>query len=201
MAPSDSAASSSPCPFLHQRDQFARDEGKVTNIVASTIPGMAKMMRDAMRHEPRPEPGLGAEEQHEKARDDRRTEKGRSINVISGVLKRNVNLAIAQAAATPKTALNGTAIAAISSVRRMAGQASGSAKLATDGARPLGQGLRKDVIGGANNSTASTATTSAISTQRGQGLSVAAGRKVRGGKGLRNVRHCQSSGGSRLAAR
>ena len=49
---------------------------------------------------------------------------GKSISVISTLLPKNWNLAIAQAAATPNTVLTGTAIRATSSVKRMADSAS-----------------------------------------------------------------------------
>ncbi len=57
------------------------------------------------------------------------TASGRSMSVISTLLPRNSNLAIAQAAASPNTVLIGTTTAAVSSVRRMAASVSGSAKL------------------------------------------------------------------------
>ena len=50
------------------------------------------------------------------------TENGRSISVIRKLLPLKSNLAIAQAAARPKTRLSGTAIAATSSVSRIAAQ-------------------------------------------------------------------------------
>jgi hypothetical protein len=53
------------------------------------------------------------------------TENGRSINVMSSVLPRNSNLAIAHAAARPKTTLSGTLIAAMSKVSFIAAHASG----------------------------------------------------------------------------
>src|SRR6266702_1533236 len=55
------------------------------------------------------------------------TEKGRSINVINRLLPRNSNLVIVHAAATPKTRLIGTAMAAVSKVSSIAERASGSA--------------------------------------------------------------------------
>ena len=54
------------------------------------------------------------------------TANGRSIRVISRFLPRNSNFAMHQAAATPKTRLSGTAIAAMSSVSFAALSASGS---------------------------------------------------------------------------
>ena len=59
------------------------------------------------------------------------TENGRSISVISKLLPGKLNLAMAHAAATPNTRLSGTAIAAVSSVRRIAASASGSTIAAT----------------------------------------------------------------------
>ena len=58
------------------------------------------------------------------------TENGRSISVIRKVLPRKSNLAIAQAAITPKTRLRPTEIAATSSVSLIADSASGSASAA-----------------------------------------------------------------------
>src|SRR5262245_1284073 len=55
------------------------------------------------------------------------TENGRSINVTRTLLPGKANLAIAHAAARPKTRFSGTAMAAAESVRRMAAQVSGSA--------------------------------------------------------------------------
>src|SRR3546814_8730944 len=55
------------------------------------------------------------------------TENGRSINVIRKLFPRKSNFVIAQEAATPKTMLSGTAIAATSKVSFIAIQASGSA--------------------------------------------------------------------------
>ena len=52
------------------------------------------------------------------------TENGRSISVIRNALPRKSNLAIAQAAAMPKTALSGTATAAVIRVSRIADTAS-----------------------------------------------------------------------------
>ena len=56
------------------------------------------------------------------------TANGKSIKVIKILLPLNSNLAIAQAAATPKTRLSGTAIAAAIKVNLIAESASGSIK-------------------------------------------------------------------------
>ena len=54
------------------------------------------------------------------------TENGKSISVSSRFLPRNSNLAIAHAAASPKTRLSGTEMAAAMSVSLIADTASGS---------------------------------------------------------------------------
>ena len=59
------------------------------------------------------------------------TANGRSISVISRLLPRNSNLAIAQAAARPNTRFSGTAMAAASSVSLIAASGVG-----LDEARP-----------------------------------------------------------------
>ena len=72
------------------------------------------------------------------------TENGRSISVIRKALPLNSNLAIAQAAATPKTRLSGTAIAATSSVSRIADSVSGSASASTKAPTPFAKRLGED---------------------------------------------------------
>jgi hypothetical protein len=54
------------------------------------------------------------------------TANGRSISVVRRLFPGNLNFAIAQAAATPKTTLAGTTIATVRSVSRIAERASGS---------------------------------------------------------------------------
>ncbi len=53
------------------------------------------------------------------------TENGRSISVISRLLPRNSNLAMAHAAISPNSRLSATEIAATRSVSRIAASASG----------------------------------------------------------------------------
>ena len=55
-------------------------------------------------------------------------EKGRSISVTRNALPRKLYFAMHHAAATPKTRLSGTAMAATISVRRIAACEPGSAK-------------------------------------------------------------------------
>jgi hypothetical protein len=65
------------------------------------------------------------------------TENGRSMSVVSTLLPRKSNLAIAHAAAMPNTRLRGTAITAASSVSRIADHASGSLTAAAYTAQPF----------------------------------------------------------------
>ena len=66
------------------------------------------------------------------------------MRVMSTALPRKSNLAIAQAAAMPKTALSGTAMAATRRVSLMAASASRSPSEAHRGADALGQRLGED---------------------------------------------------------
>jgi hypothetical protein len=100
--------------------------------VASTIPGTAKMIRMSLSdsHEPN-QPCAPKTSTKTRPATTGETENGRSISVISICLPGNSNLAMAQAAATPKTRLSGTEIAAASSVSLIADKASGSTSAVT----------------------------------------------------------------------
>ena len=100
------------------------------------------------------------------------TEKGRSISVIRKALPLNSNLAIAQAAATPKTRLSGTEIAATRSVRRIADSVSGSASAAPNGPKPSSSALAKTSTSGSTRNSARKPKASAISTNFASGRSV-----------------------------
>ena len=118
-APSESAASSSSVPCCCISGINSRTtKGKVTNTVASTIPGNAKMMvmSWAASHGPsRPwRPNNNTNTRPAITGD---TENGRSISAIRMVLPRNSNLVIAHAATTPNTRLSETEIAAVSTER------------------------------------------------------------------------------------
>ena len=146
LAPSDAAPPPPPrvpCACISGISSRATN-GKVTNIVASTMPGTAKMILMSCSCEPRPEPALRPNSST-KIRPEitGETANGRSISVISRLLPRNSNLAIAQAAARPKTRLSGTAIAATSSVSRIAASASGSVSAGEIGAEALGAAPRR----------------------------------------------------------
>ena len=128
-APNTRAASSSsvPCACINGISSRATN-GKVTKMVAITMPGTAKMswIWCASSHGPS-QPCAPNSSTNTKPAITGETENGRSIKVINRLLPRNSNFAIAHEAARPNTTFNGTAIAATSKVRRMADQASGSA--------------------------------------------------------------------------
>ena len=101
--------------------------GKVTKIVAMTMPGRAKMIfRSWSRSHSPNQPCRPKTSTKIRPAITGRTENGRSMNVSSRFLPRKSNLAIDHAAAMPKTRLSGTAIAAASSVSLIAETASGS---------------------------------------------------------------------------
>ncbi len=105
--------------------------GKVTKMVASTMPGTAKMiwMSCSRSHGPN-HPCAPNRRTYTSPEITGDTANGRSISVISTLLPRNSNLAMAQAAATPNTRFAGTAMAATSRVSCMAATASGSVSAA-----------------------------------------------------------------------
>ena len=72
------------------------------------------------------------------------TENGRSISVMRNALPRNSYLATHQAAATPKTRLSGTAMAATISVSRIAGLRSRIGERLEIGLDALAEGLDED---------------------------------------------------------
>ena len=146
VAPSVNAASSSAFPSCCMTGMSSRaTNGQVTNIVASAMPGTAKMiwMWCAATHGPSNPcaPNTSTKTRPLTTGD---TEKGMSISVTSALLPGNWNLAIAQAAHTPNTMLIGTAIAAIVSVSRIAERASGSASAIDIGAEALAERFGRD---------------------------------------------------------
>src|SRR6476469_2135991 len=126
-APSVSAASSSARPWaLINGMSWRATNGKVTKRVASTNPGKAKMMRMSWSwsHGPN-QPWAPNNSTNTSPETTGETEKGSSISAISAVLPGKSNLAIAQAAATPKMVLSGTEMAATSRVSLIDARASG----------------------------------------------------------------------------
>jgi hypothetical protein len=84
------------------------------------MPGTAKMI-GCRAPQPGPEPALRAEEQHEdQAGDDRRDGEGQVDQRDQQALAAELELGDRPGRATPKTRLSGTAIAAVSSVSRIA---------------------------------------------------------------------------------
>src|SRR5690606_29351210 len=128
LAPKVSEASSYdvPCSSISGINSRAIN-GKVTKIVANTMPGTAKIMRILFSESQGPSQ-LWAPNSNTyiKPATTGDTAKGKSINVINACLPRNWNLVIDQAAAKPNTTLSGTAIAAANKVSLIAAHASGS---------------------------------------------------------------------------
>src|SRR4051794_8995527 len=100
------------------------------------------------------------------------TEKGRSIKVVRNALPLNSNLAIAQAAQTPKTRLSGTEIAATSSVSRIADSVSGSPSVSITRPTPLLKAWLKTTTRGSSRNSARKAKATAIKTYRATGRSL-----------------------------
>ncbi len=131
LAPSVRAASSSlrPCACISGINSRATN-GNVTNVVASTMPGTAKMilMLCAMSHGPNQPcaPNTSTKIMPEITGD---TANGRSISVIKMFLPGKSNLVIAHAAATPKMQFIGTEIPAAMNVSLMALNVNGSASV------------------------------------------------------------------------
>ena len=177
-APSVSAASSSarPCSIITGINSRAT-KGMVMNMVASTMPGTAKTtcMPLAIIQAPSAVLAPNSSTKHSPATTGE-TENGRSINVIRKALPRKSNLAMAQAAAMPKTAFSGTAMAAVSRVSRIAERASGSCRVAAAKATPCFSASAKTAIRGANSSKVSRTSTTPISRRRSQSGSVVARR-------------------------
>src|SRR2546423_8569486 len=108
------------------------------------------------------------------------TENGRSIRVTSTLLPGKRNLAIAHAAATPKTRLSGTVIAAVSNVRRIAASASGSVIAVTYAPTPLRKPSSRTNSSGTNRNTVRKASAAPISSRRTQAASSRCGARTRG---------------------
>ncbi len=133
VAPSTMAACSSslPCACISGISSRAM-KGKVTKMVASTMPGTAKMILMSCSASQGPnQPWAPNTSTYIRPATTGEIENGRSIRVIRKALPRNSNLAMHQAAATPNTRFTGTAISAVIRVSLMADQASGSCRPAT----------------------------------------------------------------------
>src|SRR6185437_15881277 len=100
------------------------------------------------------------------------TENGRSIRVVKDALPLNSNLATAQAAATPKTRLSGTAMAATSSVSLIAATPSRSLSALRNTAGPLANACVNTATSGSSRITARNSTAMPISVHLTAGLSL-----------------------------
>src|SRR2546421_374613 len=102
-------------------------KGKVTKIVASTMPGTAKMILISWSESHWPKgPCNPKSSTYISPATTGETENGKSIIVMSSDLPGKLNFAIAQAAASPKMTFNGTVMAATSRVSLAAERESGS---------------------------------------------------------------------------
>src|SRR5512140_997908 len=138
-APSDTAASSSslPCACISGMSSRAMN-GKVTKMVASTMPGTANssLMSCACNQWPN-QPCAPNSSTYTRPDTTGLTANGKSISVMSRLLPLNSNLAMAQDAAMPNSRLAGTAMAAAMKVSLIADQASGSFSAAKYSSQPL----------------------------------------------------------------
>jgi hypothetical protein len=167
-APSEIAASSScvPCSCISGISARATN-GKVTNTVASAIPGTANSTWTlwACSHGPQ-KPCAPNSSTNTSPEMTGLTENGRSISEIRNVLPRKSNFAIAQAATTPNTRLRPTEIAATISVSLMADSASGSDSAARYATIPLENACANTTTSGITTNTMRKITAIAMMTKR-----------------------------------
>jgi len=138
-APRTMAASSSSAPCSCIKGISSRaTKGEVMNAVASTIPGTAKMILMSWSSSQGPSQPCAPNNRTKIIPEiTGETANGRSIRVVRTFFPGKSKRAMHQAAATPNTALIGTATAAMSSVSLAALSASGSVTAAQYAARPL----------------------------------------------------------------
>src|SRR6478609_9210886 len=139
LAPSVSAASSSslPCACITAISSRATN-GKVTTVVAMTIPGTAKMTFTSCSLSQGPnQPRAPNNSTKTKPEITGETLNGKSTMMTSTLLPKKSYLEMSQAAATPNTTFSGTAMLAVSSVSRMASSVSSWASAAQYGPAPL----------------------------------------------------------------
>ncbi len=178
LAPSEIAASSSsePCSCISGISSRATN-GKVMNMVASTMPGTAKMIFTpcSMSHGPNTPcaPKSKTKISPEITGD---TAKGRSISVTRRFLPGNSKRAIAQAAATPKTAFAGTEIPATIRVSLIACSATGSLIAFQYTPRPAENASTNTATRGRSRNSAAKPRASTISAARTSGGSSSAAR-------------------------
>ena len=174
LAPRMRAASSCalPCACINGISSRAT-KGKVTNTVASTMPGTAKITCRPLASSQPPSAAL-TPNTSTSARPaiTGETENGRSISVSSRLLPRKSNLVTAQATAMPKMALSGRAMAAASRVSLMAESASGSVMAAQYTCSPWRKASTKMLISGTSRNSAMNSSAVPISMRRSQGDSL-----------------------------
>ena len=138
--------------------------GKVTNMVASTMPGTAKMIAMSRSCSQCPnQPWTPNSITSTRPATTGETANGRSISVMSRLLPRNSNFAMAQAAQMPNTVFTGTTIAAVSSVSRIEASVSGSVKLVAYASSPFARACASTAPSGAISSSARNAIETKIS--------------------------------------
>ena len=162
---------------LHQRDQLARHEGRGDEQRGQHDRRHGEHDLHAAASQRRAEQALQAvDEEIGDAGDDRRDREGYLDDDEQQGLPRKSNLAIAQAAATPKTMLTGTAITAVTTVSKIAWSVSGCAIVAAKTAEPCENAWSKMSTSGARIRNAPT-----ISTERDQRTADAGLSPTRGG--------------------
>src|SRR4249919_93001 len=167
-APSDRAVSSSSLPCCSMSGISSRTtNGKVMNNVASTIAGRAKriLMSCAISHSPNQPCDPNSNTRHKPATTGD-TANGRSINASSRRLPRNSKRVTAQALSSPKTALSGMTIAAVSNVSFTAARASGCTRAANQTPNPLPKAAASTITSGSTTSSSMMTTASRIISQR-----------------------------------
>ena len=178
--------------------------GNETKIVASTMPGTAKMilMSRSNSHGPNQpwRPNSCTKIRPATTGD---TANGRSISVVSRRLPRKSNLVIAHAAAIPKTALAGTVNAVTRSVNQIAASASGASIADTYACQPLRSASTKMKAKGTKRNMKRKASASVVSATRTIRGSVNPRSRLAGNLGGRHLAgpppNNPGAGGSRLA--
>src|SRR5450432_2730790 len=173
LAPRVSAASSSSLPWACMTAMTSRaTSGKVTKVVAMTMPGTAKMifMSCSLSHGPN-QPWAPNKSTKMSPEMTGETLNGRSTKVINTLLPQKSYLETSQAAAMPNTTLSGTEMPAVTKVKRMASSVSSWASAAKYGPTPFENAETNTVAIGATKNTAKNASATPISSTRTSTLS------------------------------
>ena len=181
LAPSSPAASSSSRPDASITAISSRaTNGNDTKMVASTMPGSAKMilMSRSNSHGPN-QPCRPKSCTKIKPATTGDTANGKSMSAVSRRLPRKSNLVIAQAAAMPKTAFAGTVKAATMSVSQIAERASGASMASTYACHPFRSASTKMKANGTKRKIKRNASATVVSATRTSTGSVSARRAGR----------------------